>query len=365
VQFCFCTHTANRVCAGKTAQALRVKLPETVLARADEVNRMNRRGFIAGLGSSAAWPMVARAEQAAVPVIGYLSAESFDAEASASAGFRKGLSETGYVEGQNVTIEFRRAEGHADRLPALAADLVRRRVNVIAALANVAAVAAREATTSIPIVFTIGGDPVKIGLVGSLNRPSGNITGVSFLSSAVMAKMLEVLHAVVPNIAVIAALVNPDNPQSEADMRDAQDAARVLGMQLRVVTARTEGDINTAFEILVHHNARGLLIEGDPFFGTAAMKQLVTLTMRHAIPAIYQGRELPGAGGLMSYGASRTEALRLAGVYAGRILKGEKPADLPVQQATKVELVINLKTAKSLGLTIPPSLLARADEVFE
>jgi putative ABC transport system substrate-binding protein len=300
-----------------------------------------------------------------MPVIGYLSAESFEAEAPALAGFRKGLSETGYVEGQNVTIEFRRAEGRADRLPALAADLVRRRVTVIAALANIAAVAASIATTTIPIVFTIGGDPVKIGLVGSFNRPSGNITGVSFLSSAVMAKMLEVLHVVVPSMAVIAVLVNPDNPQSEADTKDAQDAARVLGMQLHVLNARTEGDINTAFETLVQRNVGGLLIEGDPFFGTAAMKQLVALTARHAIPAIYQGRELPDAGGLMSYGASRTEALRLAGGYAGRILKGEKPADLPVQQSTKIELIINLKTAKALDITVPPSLLVSADELIE
>ena len=300
-----------------------------------------------------------------MPVIGYLSAESFEAEASALAGFRKGLSETGYVEGQNVTIEFRRAEGRADRLPAQAADLVRRRVTVIAALANNAAVAASIATTTIPIVFTIGGDPVKIGLVGSFNRPSGNITGVSFLSSAVMAKMLEVLHVVVPSMTVIAVLVNPDNPQSEADTKDAQDAARVLGMQLHVLNARTEGDINTAFETLVQRNVGGLLIEGDPFFGTAAMKQLVALTARHAIPAIYQGRELPDAGGLMSYGASRTEALRLAGGYAGRILKGEKPADLPVQQSTKIELIINLTTAKALGITVPPSLLVSADELIE
>ena len=240
--------------------------------------------------------------------------------------------------------------------------MVRHRVAVIAALANAAAVAARDATTTIPIVFTIGGDPVKIGLVGSLNRPSGNITGVSFLSSAVMAKMLEVLHAVVSNTA---ALVNPDNPQSEADTRDAQDAARTLGLQLHVLSARTEGDINTAFEILVQHNAGGLLIEGDPFFATAAMKQLVTLTMRHAIPAIYQSRDFPDAGGLMSYGSNRTDALRLSGIYTARILKGEKAADLPVQQLTKIELIINLGTAKALGLTVPPTLLARADEVIE
>jgi putative tryptophan/tyrosine transport system substrate-binding protein len=325
---------------------------------------MKRREFITLLGgAAAAWPLTARAQQAGLPEIGYLSAESF--EASGLAAFRKGLSETGYVERQNVTIEFRWAEGQADRLPALAADLVRRRVAVIAALANIAAVVAKTTTTTIPIVFAVGGDPVKIGLVGSLNRPSGNITGVSFLSSAVMAKMLEVLHAVVPNTAVIAALVNPDNPQSEADTRDAQHAARLLGMQLQVLSARTEGDINKAFETLVQRNAGGLLIEGDPFFGVSRLKQLVVLTARHSIPAIFQGREFADAGGLMSYGASRTDALRLSGVYAGRILKGEKPADLPVQQSTKVELIINLATAKALGLTVPDTLLARADEVIE
>jgi putative ABC transport system substrate-binding protein len=323
---------------------------------------MQRRDFLGVLGGAAMWPLAARAQQPAMPVIGYLSAELF--EASGLAAFSKGLSETGYVEGQNVTIESRWAEGQADRLPALAADLVRRRVGVIAALANIAAVAAKAATTTIPIVFTIGGDPVKIGLVGSLNRPSGNITGVSFLSSAVMAKMLEVLRGAVPNTSVIAALVNPDNPQSEADTRDAQDAARTLGIQLHILSARTEGDINTAFETLVQRNAGGLLIEGDPFL-FSRMKQLVVLTARHAIPAIYQSRDFPDAGGLMSYGASRTEALRLAGVYAGRILKGEKPADLPVQQSTKIELIINLKTAKALGITVPPSLLVSADELIE
>ena len=322
---------------------------------------MKRREFIAGIGGAVAWPLVARAQS---PMVGYLSAESFETEAPGLAAFRKGLSETGYVESQNVTIEVRRADGRADRLPALAADLVRHQVAVIAALANAAAVAARDATTTIPIVFTIGGDPVKIGLVGSLNRPGGNITGVSFLSSAVMAKMLEVLHAVAPNTDVVATLVNPDNPQSEADTRDAQDAALILGMQLHILSARTEGDIYTAFETLVQRNVGGLIIEGDPFF-FSRMKQLVVLTARHAMPAIYQDRDFPFAGGLMSYGASRTDALRLSGVYTGRILKGEKPADLPVQQLTKVELVINLGTAKALGLSVPPSLLARADEVFE
>jgi putative ABC transport system substrate-binding protein len=216
----------------------------------------------------------------------------------------------------------------------------------------------------LPIVFTIGGDPVKIGLVASFNRPGGNITGVSFLSSAVMAKMLELLHRMVPNIAVIAALVNPDNPQSEADTKDAQEAARLLGLELRVLSARTTSDIDAAFPILIQRRVGALLIEGDPLF-VSQMKHLVVLTVRHAIPAIYQGRDFPDAGGLMSYGASRTDALRLAGVYTGRILKGEKPADLPVQQSTKVEMIVNLRSAKALGIEVPQLLVAQADEVVE
>jgi putative ABC transport system substrate-binding protein len=256
------------------------------------------------------------------------------------------------------------AEGRADRLPALAADLVRRRVVVIATMANIAAVAAKSATTTIPIVFTIGGDPVKLGPVSSFNRPGDNITGVSFLSSAVTAKMLEVLHEVVHSAAVIAALVNPNNPQSEADTREAQDAARALGLQLHILNARAEGDIDTAFAALAQRNVRALLIEGDALL-FSQLKQLVVLTARHAIPAIDQGREFPDAGGLMSYGASSTDAARLSGVYTGRILKGEKPADLPVQQSTKVELVINLRTAKAIGLDVPATVLTRADEVLE
>jgi putative tryptophan/tyrosine transport system substrate-binding protein len=308
--------------------------------------------------------MAAHGAGAAGAVIGYLDAASTEADASALAAFRKGLNEAGYVEGRNVAIEYLSAEGRADRLPALAAELVRRRVAVIATMANTAAVAARVATTTIPIVFTIGGDPVKLGLVSSFNRPGDNITGVSFLSSAVMAKMLEVLHAVVPSTAVIAALVNPNNPQSEADTREAQDAARALGLQLHILNARTEGDIDTAFAVLAQRKVGALLIEGDPLL-FSQLKQLVVLTARHAIPAIDQGREFPDAGGLMSYGASSTDASRLSGVYASRILKGEKPVDLPVQQSTKVELIINLRTAKAIGLTIPESFLLRADEVIE
>ena len=235
---------------------------------------------------------------------------------------------------------------------------------VIATLANNATVAVKAATTATPVVFSIGGDPIKLGFVGSLNRPGGNMTGVSFLSSALMAKMLQILREVAPNTAVIAALVNPANPQTETDIKETQEAARVLGLQLHVLKASTAGDIDTAFAILVQQHVGALLIEGDGLF-TVRMKQLVVLTARHAIPAIYQGRDFPDAGGLMSYGANRPDATRLAGVYSGRILNGEKPADLPVRQSTKVELIINLATAKALGLTIPETLLATADEVIQ
>jgi putative ABC transport system substrate-binding protein len=324
---------------------------------------MKRREFISLLGGTAAtWPLAARAQQPTMPVIGFLS--SSGAERNFVDAFRHGLSETGYVEGQNVATEYRSAEGQIDRLPALAADLVRHRVAVIVALANIVAVAAKAATTTIPIVFSIGGDPVKIGLVASLNRPGGNITGVSFLSSAVMAKLLEVLHEVVPNTSVFAGLVNPDNPQSEQDTREAQETARALGLQLHIVNVRKQGDIDTAFASLIQRHAGALLIEGDPFY-FSQLNALAVLTARHAMPAIYQGREFPDAGGLMSYGASVVDAYRIAGNYTGRILKGEKPADLPVQQSTRVELIVNLKTAKALGLTIPESFLLRADEVIE
>jgi putative tryptophan/tyrosine transport system substrate-binding protein len=326
---------------------------------------MRRRKFIILLGgAAAAWPLAAHTQQPAMPVIGFLSPESLEISRDQLNGFHRGLGEAGYAEGQNVTIEYRWGEGRTDRLPALAVDLVRRKVAAIVTMANVAAVAAKAATTTIPIVFTIGGDPVKMGLVGSFNRPGGSMTGVSFLSTAVVAKMLEVLHEVAPNTAVIAALMNPANPQAEADAREVQEAARVLGLELQVLNVGNQAEIDTAFASLVQRHAGGLLIEGDGLFVTR-MKQLVVLTARHGIAAIYQGRDFPDAGGLMSYGANRVDALRMAGVYAGRILKGEKPADLPVQQSTKVELIINLATAKALGLTIPLPLLGRADEVIE
>jgi putative ABC transport system substrate-binding protein len=322
---------------------------------------VKRREFITLLGGAAAtWPLAARAQQPAIPVIGFLHAASLETEVRGLAEFRKGLSEIGYVEGQNVMIVYRSAEGQADRLPALAADMVQRRVAVVVTVANNAAVAAKATTTTIPIVFTVGGDPIKMGLVDSLNRPGGNITGVSFLSSDIIAKMLEALHELMPKAARIAALVDPTNQNAAA----AEAAARTLGLELQVLNASNGREIDDAFALLVERRAAALLIEGDPFF-IGRMKQLVVLTARHAIPAIYQGRDFPDAGGLISYGANRSDALRLAGGYAGRILKGERPVDLPVQLATKLELVVNLNTAKALGLEIPPTLLARADEVIE
>jgi len=326
---------------------------------------MRRRKFIVGLASTTAtWPLAARAQQQPMPVVAFLDAASLETDARGLAEFRKGLSEIGYVEGQNLMIEYRSAEGQADRLPALAADMVQRRVAVIATMANNAAVAAKATTSTIPIVFTVGGDPIKMGLVDSLNRPGGNITGVSFLSSDIVAKMLEALHELMPKAARIAALVNPTNQNAATDTKEAEAAARTLGLELQVLNASNAREIDDAFARLVEWRAAALLIEGDPFF-IGRMRQLVVLTARHTIPAIYQSRDFPDAGGLMSYGADRSNALRLAGGYTGRILKGERPVDLPVQLATKLELVVNLNTAKALGLTIPSSLLARANAVIE
>jgi ABC-type uncharacterized transport system substrate-binding protein len=326
---------------------------------------MRRRKFIVGLASTTAtWPLAARAQQQPMPVVAFLDAASLETDARGLAEFRKGLSEIGYIEGQNLMIEYRSAEGQADRLPALAADMVQRRVAVIATMANNAAVAAKATTSTIPIVFTVGGDPIKMGLVDSLNRPGGNITGVSFLSSDIVAKMLEALHELMPKAARIAALVNPTNQNAATDTKEAEAAARTLGLELQVLNASNAREIDDAFARLVEWRAAALLIEGDPFF-IGRMRQLVVLTARHTIPAIYQSRDFPDAGGLMSYGADRSNALRLAGGYTGRILKGERPVDLPVQLATKLELVVNLNTAKALGLTIPSSLLARANAVIE
>jgi putative ABC transport system substrate-binding protein len=326
---------------------------------------MDRRDMIALLGGAAILPVAARAQQPGRPVVGFLNSGSPGANGARMSAFRKGLGELGYVEGQNLAIEYRWADGQYDRLATLAAELVSRQVSVIAATGGLAvAIAAKAASRTIPIVFNMGADGVQTGLVASLNRPGGNITGVSFLSTAIAAKELEVLHGVAPDTAVVAALVNPTNPTTEGELRDWQEAARILGLRLQILNASTGRDIDAAFETLVQGRVRALIIQGESFFNSR-LKQLVALTVRHAIPAIYTGREFVDAGGLMSYGANIPEAFRITGLYAGRILKGERPGDLPVQQATKVELIVNLTTAKAIGLTVPLSLLAIADEVIE
>jgi putative ABC transport system substrate-binding protein len=328
---------------------------------------MRRRDFISLFGGAAvAWPLAARAQQAAMPVIGFLASRAPGDDPHLLTAFRLGLKEAGYIEGQNVAIEYRFAENQYDRLPALAADLVRRQVTVIAANGP-AARAAKAATATIPIAFAAGFDPVEAGLVASLNRPGGNITGVSFMDVELGPKRLELLHELVPTVTVIAVLVNPSDPaRAETTSKELQAAAHSLGLQqLHVLHASTERDFDTVFASLVQLRAGGLVIGGEPFFNSRS-EQLGELTMRHAVPTVYQLRTFAAAGGLASYGgASLAELYRLVGVYTGRILKGEKPADLPVQQASKVELIINLKTARALGLTVPLSLLGRADEVIE
>jgi putative ABC transport system substrate-binding protein len=323
---------------------------------------LRRRDFITLLGGAAAWPIAARAQPTGLPVVGVLGGSW--PTATIMPPFRQGLKEAGYVEGQNVAIESRFAEGQYDRLPALAIELLSRRVAVIFANDLASALVIKPASTAIPIVFSMGADPVTLGLVASLNRPGGNITGVRFLSTGLVAKTLEMLHEAVPNAASIAILVNPANPNAEPETKEAQEAARILGVQLHVLHASTEREIGAAFATLVQRQAGALVIGGDTFLGNR-VDQLAALAARQAIPAIYPFRIFADGGGLMSYGPSLADARRIVGTYVGRILKGEKPADLPVQQPTKFELVINLKTAKALGLTLPPTLLAIADEVIE
>ena len=326
---------------------------------------MKRRTFITLLGAVVALPLAARAQQPAMPVIGFISAADAQGAAKQLAAFLKGLGENGYVEGRNVSIEYRWAESHFDRLPAMMADLVHRQVAVIAATTTPAALAAKKATTTIPIVFETGTDPVQLGLVASMNRPGANITGVSQLIVEVAPKRLELLHELVPTARVIGLLVNQaDTALAQAQLRAIQLAADTLGLELQVLSASSEHDFDAAFASLIRLRAGGLVISSGSVF-LRGMEQLAALTVRHAVPATYQYREFAAAGGLASYGPDIAESYRLAGIYTGRILKGEKPADLPVQQVTKFELYINLKTAKALGINVPLPLSGRADEVIE
>jgi putative tryptophan/tyrosine transport system substrate-binding protein len=326
---------------------------------------VNRREFMLVLGGAMIAARALRAQQKAMPVIGILGTASPGAFAPYVAAFRQGLSETGYVEGQNVAIEYRWAEGHYDRLPALAAELVGRKVDVIVSTGGApTALAAKSATSTIPIVFRIGADAVELGLVASLARPGGNLTGVSLLADELTPKRLELLSELVPQAGVIALLVNPNNANAERIIRDGQEAARAKGVRLTILKAGSASEIDTAFATFVPLHAGALVVSADPFL-TSRREQLAALASHHAVPAIYAWREFAASGGLISYGSSLTAAFLLVGIYAGKILKGAKPADLPVQQPTTFELVVNLNTAKALGLTVPPSILARADEVIE
>jgi putative ABC transport system substrate-binding protein len=325
---------------------------------------MRRRAFIAALGGAAAMSFAARAQQQAMPLIGFLTPRAPGEDSHVLAAFRQGLKETGYVEGLNVAIAYRFAENDYGRLPALAAELVQRQVGVIVAFGAVATSAAKAATATIPIVFNTGTDPIRLGLVASLNRPGGNLTGVTQLTTEVGPKRLELLREVVPAAREIALLINPENPNTEILLKDLPPAARKLEQRLHVLHASAARDLPTAFATMAQLRAGGLMIAPDTFFNTRSA-QLAELALRYALPTIYQYREFAAAGGLMSYGGSLTDAYRQVGIHTSRVLKGEKPADLPVEQATKVELIINLKTAKALGITVPLPLLGRADEVIE
>jgi ABC-type uncharacterized transport system substrate-binding protein len=323
-----------------------------------------RREFIAGIGgAAAAWPLAAHAQQQSGPVIGFLNTDSPDESGPVVAALRDGLAKSGYIEGQNVVIEYRWAEGQYDRMPALAADLAHHQVTVIVAMSLAAARAAKAATTTIPIVFVTGDDPVKFGLVASLNQPGGNMTGISFLTPDLEAKRIELLHAVAPS-AMMGVLVNPSFPAADVRLTVVRGAASALGLELIVLNASSEREIDTAFATVAERRIGALLVTSDPFL-FSRREQLVSLAAHQAVPTLYFSREFAAAGGLMSYGANLSDAFRQSGIYAGRILKGEKTVDLPVLQPTKFEFVINLKTAKALGLTIPPGVLALADEVIE
>jgi putative tryptophan/tyrosine transport system substrate-binding protein len=329
------------------------------------MNTIGRRELLVALGGAVAWPLAVRAQQGKMPVIGILASVSPAPYAPFIAAIKEGLRQTGYVEGRNVAIEYRWAEGQYDRLPQLASELVESGVAVMILVGGGATTtAAKAATATIPIVVVMGDDPVKTGAVVALNRPGGNVTGVSLLSVAMEAKRLQLLRELAPNVSVIAIVLNPNNPQADEQLQELQDAGHALGVQVEPFKAGSPSEIDTAFLNLVERRAGALLMAADAFFNTRR-EQFIVLSARHALPAIFPYREFPAAGGLMSYGTSLADAYRQEGIYAGRILKGEKPAEMPVQQAVKIELVINLQTAKSLGLTIPLALLGRADEVIE
>jgi putative ABC transport system substrate-binding protein len=328
------------------------------------LGQTNRRTFIAGLGSAVAWPLAARSQQTPMPVVGWLGVNTPQLGVPWIAALRQGLNDVGYVEGQNVTIEYRWAENQSSRLPALTADLIERNPAVIVASPYVAALAAKMATKTIPIVFFVGVDPVKEGLAASLNQPDGNLTGVTNLTGALDAKRLEIVHEIVPTASLIAVLLNPSSRYAEQELKDFQIAADAIGQKLLIVKAETESEIDAAFITIAQHRAGALIVGANPFFNNRS-DQLVALAARYAVPTVYGGREFAVAGGLITYTPDDIALFHQAGIYAGRILKGAKPAELPIVQAEKVQLFLNVKTAKTLGLTFPLSLLARADEVIE